>query len=400
MAAAENSLKASQLSVLHVAGGFVFDLGGGGKIVQWLMEDLSKQYRISLAAVDADSSCAPPALSECLERRFVIPSQKWDERARKRFAEQIQEGGYRLIHFHGATFSFDAHVAWRSPLRRVSMAGVPWIFSNHYAPSLTDGLFPPGYPLMAKCLKALLAWCSKGLLLAQCGQEVFDSDENRSQISRWYPWARGKMRTIYHSPLEGAPPEPVFAQEVVTIANIGHIAWRKGQKDLLDAFAQVHGRFPRLRLCLAGPATDAAYAQLLHDEISRRKLNGSVEMPGGLTDTKAFWRAVDVYVQPSHYEGAPMALMEALWLGKPAIGTRISGIPEMIEEGVSGLLVQPRNPEQMAAAIERLVVEADTRRRIGQNAAAHVKAKGMTRREMSRQYAALYEAILAKSRHR
>jgi glycosyltransferase involved in cell wall biosynthesis len=202
------------------------------------------------------------------------------------------------------------------------------------------------------------------------------------------------MRTIYHSGLEGSPPRPAFSPQVVTIANLGHIGWRKGQHDLLAAFAGVHQKFPRVRLVLAGPETDADCARSLRKEISRRELEAVVEMPGGLSDTRAFWQAVDIYVQPSRHEGAPIALMEALWLGKPAVGTRVSGIPEMIEHDVNGLLVESGKPAQMAAAIERLIVEADTRRRFSENAAAQIQAKGMTRRDMSRQYAALYDMIL------
>ena len=119
-------------------------------------------------------------------------------------------------------------------------------------------------------------------------------------------------------------------------------------------------------------------------------------MPGGLTDKTAFWKTVDIYVQPSKYEGAPMALMEALWLGKPAIGTRVSGIPEMIRHQFNGLLVEPGKPAEMAAAIERLMTEPETRRRFAGNAAAHVQAMGMTRKDMCSHYANLYDTILRK----
>jgi len=116
-------------------------------------------------------------------------------------------------------------------------------------------------------------------------------------------------------------------------------------------------------------------------------------MPGGLTDKTSFWKTTDVYVQPSQFEGAPMALMEALWQGKPAIGTRVSGIPEIIQHDVSGMLVEPGNPAAMAAAIQRLVLEADTRRRFSENGAARIQSMGMTRKDMIRNYLELYAAI-------
>jgi glycosyltransferase involved in cell wall biosynthesis len=264
------------------------------------------------------------------------------------------------------------------------------MLTNHCAPSLTEGLFSPRYPRPAKAFKAIVAWSSKCFLLARCRQEVFVSLENQSQIGKWFPWAGAKLRTIYPSGLEGTPPAPAVSREVVTIGNLGHIASRKGQQDLLTAFVRVLRKFPHLRLVLAGPDGGDDCSRWVRNEISRLKLEASVELPGSLSDKTGFWQAVDIYVQPSHFEGAPMALMEALWLGKPAIGTRVSGIPEIIQHEVSGLLVEPRKPAELAAAIERLIVEPDTRRRFSENGSARILAQGMTRRHMCQKYADLY----------
>jgi glycosyltransferase involved in cell wall biosynthesis len=384
--------------VLHVAAGPVFDLGGLGKIVQWLVTGLSRHYCISLAAPDAQGADMPEEIASCLENRITIPHPKWNRSGRERFLHHLRAEGYDLIHFHGATFTFDGHLPWRSPLHRLCLAKQSWILSNHCAPSLTEGLFPSRYPLIPKLLKSILAWSSKCILLGCCRQEIFDSDENRLQIARWFPWAKMKMRTIYHSGLEGSPPRPVFSPEVVTIANLGHIGWRKGQHDLLKAFILAQQKMPRLRLILAGPGLESECARWICNEIRLRKLESVVQMPGGLSDKTAFWQAADVYVQPSIYEGAPMALMEALWHGKPAIGTRVSGIPEIIQHDVNGLLVESGKPEEMAQAIGRLVVESDTRRRFSENAAAHIQAKGMTRKDMVRHYVELYDSVLTNSR--
>jgi glycosyltransferase involved in cell wall biosynthesis len=396
----ENTTAVSQLRVLQVSAEPVLYLGGVGKIVQWLIRDLSTHYRISLAAPDAGAPNMPEELATCLEKRISIPQTKWDRESKRAFLKQVKAGQYDLIHFHGGTFSFDAHLPWRSPLHPLCLARVPWITSNHCAPFLTAGLFPPGYPRSAKTLKAALAWSSKCFLLTFCGQEVFDSKENEGQISRWFPWAKAKLSTIYHSGLEAPAPRPVVSREVVTIGNLGHIASRKGQQDLLAAFVLVFRKFPHLRLVLAGPDGGDGCLHWVRNEISRLNLGAAVELPGGLSDKASFWKAVDIYVQPSHFEGAPIALMEALWLGKPAIGTKVSGIPEIIESGVSGLLVEPGKPEAMAAAIEKLVLDFDLRRRFCENGPARILAQGMTRRQMSRKYADLYDRVLAGHRHR
>jgi len=385
----------NQLRILQVSALPVFDLGGLGKVVQWLVCDAARRHRVSLAAPDAEARDMPEEMAFSLENRISIPHPIWNQPAKRRFIKQIEAGHYDLVHFHGGTFAFDAHLPWRSPLHPLCLTRTPWVFTNHAVRTLTEGLFPPQYPAVPRFLKSVLAWSSKGFLLARCRQEVFVSDENRGQIDRWFPWAKKKMRTIYSSGLEGAPPRPVLAPEVVTIANLGHMGRRKGQHDLLAAFILAREKFPRLKLILAGPELDVEYVRRLRNEISLRKLEDVVQIPGGLNDKTAFWQAVDIFVQPSEYEGLGMALMEALWLGKPAIGTRVGGIPELIRHDVNGLLVEPGRPAEMAAAIERLVVEPETRRRFSENAAAHVQAMGMTRTAMSRHYLELYDMVLA-----
>ncbi len=392
-----NASTASPLRILLVGGGPVFDLGGMGKVVQSMIAELSKEFSLSLAAPDIDAPGLTKDLASCLHHRIKVPVHHWNRAAAHEFVEQVKAEKYDLIHLHGGTFTFDAHIPWRSPLHRLCLAGVPWVLTNHCAPSFTEGLFAPNYPRALKPLKSFLAWASWSFLLS-AGQEVFVSDENRGQIDRWFPWAKRKMRTIYPSLLQGSPPKPVLSPEVITIANLGHIAWRKGQHDLLTAFAAAHQKFPQLRLILAGPDIDDGCGAWVRGEIGRLKLESAVQMPGGLTDKSAFWKSVDVYVQPAHYEGSPMSLMEALWQGKPSIGTRVSGIPEMIQHDFNGLLVEPRKPTEMAAAIERLVVESETRRRLSQNAAAYVQSKGMTSSAMCLKYRDLYETICAGSR--
>ncbi len=387
----------TQTRVLHVCPDPVFDLGGVGQIVQWLAADLATRYRVSLAAPQANDPGMPDELVAAMEERINIPRGRWNGPNRRRFLEQVRQGGFSLVHFHGGAFAFDGHLPWRSPLHRLCFSGIPWMLSDHYAPSLTDGLFPPAYPLLAKWSKTALAWSSKVFLLAFCKQEVFDSDENRMQIGRWFPWARRKMRTIYHSGLVGSAPAPRPQAEIFTIGNLGHFAWRKGQHDLLNAFILARHTHPHLRLIMAGPGMDGECGRWVRQEVARQKLDEVVSLPGGLKDKSEFWNTVDLYVQPSRAEGAPMALMEALWHGKPAIGTAVSGIPEIIQGDVNGLLVDAAQPERLASAIVRLATEPDTCHRFIQNGARHVLARGMTRKDMSEHYAALYESIIRQN---
>jgi glycosyltransferase involved in cell wall biosynthesis len=89
-----------------------------------------------------------------------------------------------------------------------------------------------------------------------------------------------------------------------------------------------------------------------------------------------------------------MSLMEALWHGKPAVGTRVSGIPEIIEDGVNGLLVEPKKPAALAAALEQLILDVGLRRRFALAGAARILAKGMVRSQMIKRHLDVYAQLL------
>ena len=380
----------------------ILNLGGVGMVVQQLVQGLPDNCRVSLASPGAGRETLPARLNERLAATFDLPPGKWTPAATQDFLAHVRAEDYDLINFHGGTFSFDGHLPWRSPLHALDATGVPWIFTNHCVPALSAGLFPANYPFYLKAPKFALAYFSKARLLARCRREVMVSDENARRIAGWFPWAKRKLTTIYSARLEGEIPSATFRDPVITIANLGHLAWRKGQADLLKAFCRLSGKFPQLQLLLAGPALEPDCAEWIRSEVARTGLQDRVHLPGGLTDLREFWRQTDIYVQPSHYEGAPMALMEALWNSKPAVGTRVSGIPEIIDEEQTGLLVDPRNTEALAEALERLIRDPDLRRRFGAAGPARISAKSMTGEKMVRRYADLYEDVLAKSppRHR
>src|SRR5262249_20738643 len=154
------------------------------------------------------------------------------------------------IHLHGGTLSFDAHLPWRSPLHRLGAGRAPWIYSNHFWSALKTGPFPPEDPAYPKAVEWMMALVFVACLGPVCPAQIFDSRENERRIARYFPWAKQKFTTIYHSGLEGLPPKPEFRHPVITIGNLGHIGQRKGQQDLLEAFCLLLPRFPKLELVL------------------------------------------------------------------------------------------------------------------------------------------------------
>jgi glycosyltransferase involved in cell wall biosynthesis len=384
-----------KLKVLQVCSEPFSNLGGVALIVSRLIEQMPRSFQVSLASPDERSEDLPSHLRERIAERLVIPRQKWSVAEKQEFVRGISSLGYDLVHFHGGTLSFDAHLPWRSPLHAFGRLSMPWIYSNHCAPKLATGLYPNDYSTLKKPLKLILAFISLAWIATTCHRQIFDSDENRIRMARYFPWAKGRFTTIYHSGIEGEPPPPVVRDKVLTIGNLGHIGWRKGQVDLLEAFSILAPKYPELQLFLVGGGTEDDCATHIKREVCKRGLESKVFLPGPTRNLKPFWDVVDIYVQPSHYEGAPMALMEALWNGKPAVGTSVSGIPEIIEHEITGLLVDAKKPAALAGALERLLQDFSLRQRLSVAGSRRIMVKKMTKLDMAAEHWRVYCEVLS-----
>ena len=102
----------------------------------------------------------------------------------------------------------------------------------------------------------------------------------------------------------------------------------------------------------------------------------------------------DVYCLPSHYEGMPLTVLEAMSAGKPVVGTRVVGIQEVITDGQTGLLVAPNDPPALAQTLLRVRRDAGLGPRLADAARAYINAHGRLE-DMVKRYTDAYEHVLA-----
>lgn len=161
----------------------------------------------------------------------------------------------------------------------------------------------------------------------------------------------------------------VHEDEFLWVA-VGRIDPAKDYATLLRAFARHRREHPRARLRIAGAGTpDAVLTGLL----SSLDLTECVRFLGHRGDVRDLLEAADAFVMSSRLEGFPNALMEALAAGLPAVGTDAGGIPELIEDGVSGFVVPAGNADDLAGAMGRLAaLPGERRRRMGRTGTRHV----------------------------
>lgn len=197
------------------------------------------------------------------------------------------------------------------------------------------------------------------------------------------------------SRLEGVRPDPSLLPQascrVGLVARVRGVAiQKKGVPEFLEAAAIV-----------LKEGGDASFTVLGGDEAAIHEMN---RLAAGLPasrwralpfsgDPRPLMAALDVLVCPSRFEGLPRSLMEAMGMGRAVVGTAVDGIAEIVEDGVSGLLVPPRDPQALARAILRLAKDPETRALLGRAAAARVRDRYGAAR-MAREHEEAYLAII------
>lgn len=173
--------------------------------------------------------------------------------------------------------------------------------------------------------------------------------------------------------LPPAPP-PTAAPGSVRVLVPATLARRKGQDVLLAALARLasRGEAVGIDLWLAG---DGETRTALERQAQRLGASGRVRFLGRRRDVFPLMRVADLVVLPSRYEGHPLALLEAMALGRPCLATRVGGVPEIVCEERTGLLVPPEDPEALATALGRLCRDPGLRASLGAAAARDVRAR-------------------------
>ena len=260
--------------------------------------------------------------------------------------------GVTHIHAHFTNPSGDvAQLVARLGAERDGEERWSWSFSAHGTDIFNDG---PG-SLAGKVETASLVICI--------------SDFGRSQLMRMAPegnWDKIQVARcgLNGDWLTGEIPERPDGGEL-RLLSVGRLEREKGHTFLLDAVARLRDRGAAVHLELVG---DGTLMGSLRDQARVHGIEDRVTFAGavGQDTIRENYRRADAFCLPSLGEGIPVVLMEALATGLPAIASNTMGIPELIEDGETGLLVPAGRPDELADAIERLAADRALGRRLGE----------------------------------
>jgi glycosyltransferase involved in cell wall biosynthesis len=277
---------------------------------------------------------------------------RYDLRALARLRRALIAGRYDVLHAHLFRANLAARVAGH-------LAGVPVVITSHHD---TDVWMRAPHRL-AERLTA--KWSDR---VVTCSEAV-----RRYAIER-HGLPAARVRTLRNAiELPAAPPgeaERAGARRDLgagpgdlLVATLGRLDEpKKGLATFLDAARLVAASEPRARFALVGDGPARA-------DLERRArvpgLEGRLVFTGERRDVHAILSGVDIFVQPSLWEGFGLTVIEAMAAARPIVASRVGGIPEALRHGVDGLLVPPGDPAALAEAIVRLARDPELAARLG-----------------------------------
>jgi len=286
-------------------------------------------------------------------------------------------------HFaHGAT-----SVTWLAS----KITGVPFSFTGHAKDIYSERLNPAGL-LRRKLLAARFA--------------VTCTEANRTHLLAVAPEAR--VHRVYHG-LNADFARLLAAQRTrperngaLHVLSVGRLVAKKGFDVLVDAQALLADRGVLADTTVVGGDADGAFGLELVRQVAARGLDGHLRLPGTMSQAALLdeYRRASVFCLPCRVlddgdrDGIPNVLVEAMAAGVPVVTTRISGIPELVEDGVNGLLVEPDDAQALADALLRVHGDTELRERLAAAGEATVRER-FDGEVLARQMAELFREALA-----
>ena len=299
-----------------------------------------------------------------------------DWRAVRQIEECIQEDGIQLVHTHGYKADLYGYVAARR-------SGKPIVATCHnwLGGTAALGIYNHLDRMALKRFQGLAA--------------VSDSVAQRL-LASGVPAT--KIRTIANGidvqTFERAcPSQALNFDGSKVVGMVARLDLKKGFEYLLRAASELHSAFPGLKVVIVGEGPDR---NEIEGMIQRFGLQSNVILAGQHSDMPGIYAAMDVFVLPSLNEGLPMTILEAMAASRPVIATRVGAIPRVIQDGETGLLVDPGDTDGLRNALARLLADSDLCSRLG--AAGHDwVSRNYTSEAMALKYRQMYDDVLGTS---
>jgi glycosyltransferase involved in cell wall biosynthesis len=321
--------------VLHLINGEFY---AGAERVQ----DLLAQ-RLGRFGFDVEFACLKDGLFEekrqCTDAavHHVPMKSRADVSMCYRLARMVRERRIRLLHTHTPRSALLGSIVSR-------MTGVPMVHHVH-SPAEADtesGLRNARNALVER-------------LSLRAARRLIAVSSSLRHYLRERGYASARIREVPNGvPMTEPARLPYMPGSEIVLGTVALFRPRKGIEVLLDAMARMRAAGVPVRLHAVGPFETAAYEGSVNELTRSLGLQDAVTWAGFRSDVGAEFRRMHVFVLPSLFgEGMPMVVLEAMAAGLPVVSTRVEGIPQVVRDGLDGLLATPGDPQALADALLR-----------------------------------------------
>jgi glycosyltransferase involved in cell wall biosynthesis len=354
--------------------------GFGGQEMRILLEisgHLSQGHKVFLL-------CTPGCpLFKVAEKQGIdlIPLKirhTFDTWALWKIKEIIKDKGIEVLHTHSSVDSWVASIAGK-------WAGVPVLVRTRHisVPTKTHGLnkvyaLPDAVITTGEQIRQTLI---KGYHLAE--DHVF-SIPTGVDTDRFSP----------RPPNLGLKKELGLPDEVLVITLAAVLRAQKRHELVVAAAPAILKKYPQVRFLFVG---EGPRRTLIEEELRRLQMAPFFLMTGHRDDIPEVLSLTDIGLIASQAEGVPQFLLQAMAMAKPMVATRVGGIPDIIEDGVNGLLIPPEDPERLAEAVIRILDDKAYAARMGQQARGLIAGR-YTAAQMAEKVYEIYLEVFKKKR--
>lgn len=367
MTQAEESRAATPAPLIVMAGPMPPAIGGMASVVQDLCASSLRESFVIETFDTAKSTPTDRSVVTAVMARFALWQRWW---------AQLHAGSPVIAHIHtcsGLSFFLDAMLLWIARMRGARV--VLHVHGGNF-----DRFIESLDPLRRWFVRA----SARGAALV-----IVLSETWRERLQPLLPGAQ--LRVIENAvPLRAAASVAQRAAPPL-ILFLGALCREKGLEELVRAFARL--THPA-RLALVGPEAGEGFVSRIESIAAELGVVDRIRLPGPArgAEKEAWFAQSSIFALPSHIEGQPISILEAMAAGLPVVASRVGAIPTMIESERSGLLVDPGDVEGLAGAIDRLLGDADFCDRISKGGRAQCELRFGIERAV-RQLRSLYAEV-------
>lgn len=348
--------------------------GWGGQEIRIFLESVGLKKRGAKVIVlcQPDSILASKISEEGIEVRKCRMKKNYDVFAVKNILSLIKTEKVDIINTHSGRDSFLAGIAGRlSSIKPVIVR------TRHLALPITSKLT---YSLLPHKIVTTSEYVRQYLISQNIPQKKIIAVPTGVDMRIFNV---GTAKNILRKELN-------IGDDADIIGTIAILRFKKGHHVFLKAAPEILKMFPKTIIVFAG---DGPQEENIRNKIKELKLTNNVFLLGLRHDIPNILKSLDIFVLPTLQESLPQSVMQAMAMGKPVIATRVGGVPEVVEDGVSGILVESENPNALSDGIISLLKNKERMKKMGDAGRKIVEGKYSVEAMVERMYN-FYESLI------